>query len=237
MARSVLVTGGARGIGYAVATAFARAGDAVSVTYRGSEPPDGPPGWSWVSCDVKDGDSVDAAFSTVEQRQGPVEVLVANAGITRDGLMFRMSEDDFLDVIDTNLNGAFRVARRALAGMAELRRGRVVFLSSIAGSVGSAGQVNYAASKAGLVGMARSMARELGTRGVTVNVVAPGLIATDMTASLVGERRERLLAQVPLARMGSVEDVAAVVGWLASDAASYVTGAVLPVDGGLGMGH
>lgn len=234
MARSVLVTGGSRGIGLAVARAFAASGDAVAVTHRGGEPPDG---LFPVRCDVTDPDQVEAAFAAVEERQGPVEVLVANAGVTRDTLLLRMSESDWHDVVETNLAGAFRVARRAARGMLRLRRGRMVFVSSVVGLSGSAGQANYAASKAGLVGLARSIARELGSRGITANVVAPGFVETDMTAALPAQRREEVLGQIPLGRYASAEEVAGVVTWLASDAAGYVTGAVIPVDGGLGMGH
>jgi 3-oxoacyl-[acyl-carrier protein] reductase len=234
VARSVLVTGGNRGIGLAVARHFAAAGDAVAITYRSGEPPEGLFG---VRADVTENDSVAAAFDAVEEHQGPVEVLVANAGITRDTLVLRMTDDDFAAVLDTNLTGAFRVARRAAKGMLRLRRGRLVFISSVVGLSGSAGQANYAASKAGLVGLARSLARELGSRGITANVVAPGFVATDMTAALSDERRSEIVGQVPLGRYAQAEEVAAVVGFLASEAAAYVTGAVVPVDGGLGMGH
>ena len=232
--RSVLVTGGNRGIGLAIARAFAGDGDRVAVTYRSGPPPDGLLG---VRCDVTDTGEVEAAFGEVEQAQGPVEVLVANAGITRDQLVLRMSDEDFAAVLDTNLGGAFRVARRATKGMLRLRRGRLVFISSVVALLGGAGQVNYAASKAALVGLARSLARELGSRGITANVVAPGFIETDMTAGLPEERKKEILAAVPLGRYGSVEEVAGTVRFLASDAGAYVTGAVLPVDGGLGMGH
>lgn len=234
MSRSVLVTGGNRGIGLAIARAFTEAGDTVTITHRSGEPPDGLFG---VRCDVTDAGSVDAAFDEVEAAHGPVEVLVANAGITRDTLLLRMSEDDFADVIDTNLTGAFRVAKRAARGMLRARKGRVVFVSSVVGLLGSPGQVNYAASKAGLVGMARSMARELGSRGITANVVAPGFVESDMTAQLSEDRRKEILSGIPLARYASAEEVARVVRWVASDEAAYVTGAVIPVDGGLGMGH
>jgi 3-oxoacyl-[acyl-carrier protein] reductase len=234
MSRSVLVTGGNRGIGRAIAEAFVAAGDQVAVTHRSGEPPEGALG---VRCDVTDADSVDAAFAEVEQAHGPVEVLVANAGITRDTLLLRMSEDDWSSVIETNLTGSYRVAKRAAKGMLRLRRGRLVFISSVVGLLGSAGQVNYAASKAGLIGLARSLARELGSRSITANVVAPGFVETEMTAVLPQEQQEQYQSQIPLQRFASVEEVAAVVQWLASDAAGYVTGAVIPVDGGLGMGH
>lgn len=234
MSRSVLVTGGSRGIGLSIARAFADAGDKVAVTYRSGEPPDDMYG---VRCDVTDADQVDQAFADVEAQHGPVEVLVANAGITRDTLLMRMSEDDFAAVVDTNLAGAFRVARRAAKGMLRARSGRMVFISSVVGLTGSAGQANYAASKAGLVGLARSVARELGSRGITANVVAPGFVETDMTRSLDEKRRTEILGQVPLGRYASVDEVAGVVTFLASDAAAYITGAVIPVDGGLGMGH
>jgi 3-oxoacyl-[acyl-carrier protein] reductase len=232
--RSVLVTGGNRGIGLAIARSFAAAGDAVTVTSRSGEPPEGLAG---VHCDVTDDASVDAAFSSVEERQGPVEVLVANAGITRDTLLLRMTEDDFTTVVDTNLTGAFRVVRRAAKGMLRARRGRIVLVSSVVGLLGSPGQVNYAASKAGLVGMARSVARELGSRGITANVVAPGFVETDMTAALPETQQADYKGRIPLGRFCSPAEVAGVVRWLASDEAAYITGAVIPVDGGLGMGH
>ncbi|WP_053202375.1 beta-ketoacyl-ACP reductase [Jiangella muralis] len=234
MGRSVLVTGGNRGIGLAIARSFAQAGDDVTITYRSGEPPEGLTG---VRCDVTDSESVDAAFTEVEAAQGPVEVLVANAGITRDTLLLRMSESDFTDVVDTNLTGAFRVAKRAAKGMLRARKGRVVFISSVVGLLGSPGQMNYAASKAGLVGLARSMARELGSRNITANVVAPGFVESDMTAELTDARRKEILDGVPLGRYGSADEIARVVRWVASDDAAYVTGAVIPVDGGLGMGH
>jgi len=234
VSRSVLVTGGNRGIGKAIAEAFAADGDQVAVTYRSGEPPEG---FLGVRCDVTEPESVERAYAEVEAAQGPVEVLVANAGITRDGLMLRMSEEDWSAVLDTNLTGSFRVAKRAAKGMLRLRRGRIVFVSSVVGLLGSAGQVNYAASKAGLVGMARSLARELGSRSITANVVAPGFVETEMTAVLPDEKKAQYLAQIPLQRYASVDEVAAVVRWLASDAAGYITGAVIPVDGGLGMGH
>ncbi|MDH4160153.1 MAG: 3-oxoacyl-ACP reductase FabG [Actinomycetota bacterium] len=234
MPRSVLVTGGNRGIGLAIARRLAAAGDAVAVTYRSGEPPEG---LFAVRADVTDEASVMAAFDAVEEHQGPVEVLVANAGITRDTLVLRMSEDDFSSVLDTNLTGAFRVARRAAKGMLRLRRGRLIFISSVVGLSGSAGQANYAASKAGLVGLARSLARELGSRGITANVVAPGFVATDMTAELTEERQAEIVGQVPLGRYAQPDEVAGVVSFLAGEDAAYVTGAVVPVDGGLGMGH
>lgn len=234
MARSVLVTGGNRGIGLAIARAFAAQGDAVAVTYRSGEPPEGLFG---VRADVTDDASLDAAFAAVEAHQGPVDVLVANAGITRDTLVLRMTDDDFTTVLDTNLSGAFRVAKRAARGMLRKRSGRLVFIASVVGLSGSAGQTNYAASKAGLVGLARSLARELGSRGITANVVAPGFVETDMTAELSDERKAEIVGSVPLGRYATPEEVAGVVTFLAGDAAGYITGAVIPVDGGLGMGH
>ncbi|HSK25877.1 MAG TPA: 3-oxoacyl-[acyl-carrier-protein] reductase [Jiangellales bacterium] len=234
MGRSVLVTGGNRGIGLAIARAFAACGDDVTVTSRSGEAPDG---LAAVRCDVTDPESVEAAFTEVEARQGPVEVLVANAGITRDTLLLRMTDEDFTSVVDTNLTGAFRVARRAAKGMLRLRRGRIVLVSSVVGLLGSPGQVNYAASKAGLVGMARSIARELGSRNITANVVAPGFVETDMTAALPEQTQAEYKGRIPLGRFCSPEEVAGVVRWLAGDEAGYVTGAVIPVDGGLGMGH
>ena len=234
MGRSVLVTGGNRGIGLAIASAFAAQGDKVAVTHRGSGAPDGLFG---VVCDVTDSEQVDAAFDEVEKAHGPVEVLVANAGITDDTLLMRMSEDQFTRVIDANLTGSYRVAKRASRGMLRARWGRIVFISSVVGLMGSPGQVNYAASKAGLVGMARSISRELGSRNITANVVAPGFVATEMTEVLSDDRKKQILAQVPLNRYAGTDEVAAAVTFLASDAAGYITGAVLPVDGGLGMGH
>ena len=232
--RSVLVTGGNRGIGLAIARALAADGDRVAVTYRSGEPPEGLLG---VRCDVTDAGSVDAAFTELEEKQGPVEVLVANAGITRDQLMMRMSEEEFTAVVDANLTGSWRVAKRASKGMLRLRRGRVIFISSVVGLLGSAGQSNYAASKAGLVGLARSLARELGSRGITYNVVAPGFVETEMTAVLPAELQATYKSQIPLGRFCSVDEVARVVRFVASEDAAYITGAVLPVDGGLGMGH
>ena len=228
------MTGGNRGIGKAIAEAFVAAGDQVAITYRSGEPPEGVLG---VKCDVTDPEAVDAAFAEVEAAHGPVEILVANAGITKDTLVLRMSEDDWSDVIDTNLTGTFRLAKRAAKGMLRLRRGRIILISSVVGMLGSAGQVNYAASKAGLVGMARSLARELGSRAITTNVVAPGFVETDMTDVLTDDQKNAIKTQVPLGRYASTAEVASAVTWLASDGASYVTGAVIPVDGGLGMGH
>lgn len=231
MARSVLVTGGNRGIGLAIARELAAAGDAVAVTYRSGEPPEGLFG---VRCDVTSTADVEAAFDKVEAEHGPVEVLVANAGITRDTLLAMMKEETFTDVIDANLTGAFRVAKRAVRPMMKLKRGRVILVSSVVAMLGSAGQTNYAASKAGLIGFARSMAREYGSRGITVNVVAPGFVQTDMTADLDAEA---IVKNIPLGRQASPGEIARVVRFLAGDDASYITGAVIPVDGGLGMGH
>ena len=231
--RVVLVTGGNRGIGLACARAFAEAGDRVAVTTRGGAVD----GFVSVQCDVTDTAQVDAAFKEVEQQLGPVEVLVANAGVNRDGLLLTMSEDQFTSVIDANLTGAYRVTKRAARGMLKARSGRVILISSVVGLMGSAGQANYAASKAGLIGFARSLARELGSRSITVNVVAPGFVETDMTAQLPDDRRAAIVGQVPLARIAAPEEVAAVVRFLASPDAAYITGAVIPVDGGLGMGH
>jgi 3-oxoacyl-(acyl-carrier-protein) reductase len=234
MSRSVLVTGGNRGIGLAIARELAEAGDTVAVTYRSGEPPEGLFG---VRCDVTSATEVDAAFEKVEAEHGKVEVLVANAGITRDTLLAIMSEDDFTAVLDTNLTGAFRVAKRAVKGMMRRRTGRIVLVSSVVGLSGSAGQANYAASKAGLVGLARSLARELASRDITVNVVAPGFVDTDMTAVLSDDQKAAITATVPLGRVASPGEVAKTVRFLASDDAAYITGAVIPVDGGLGMGH
>jgi 3-oxoacyl-[acyl-carrier protein] reductase len=232
--RVVLVTGGSRGIGRGIAERLAKAGHRVAATFRSGEAPQEVVG---VPCDVTDPDQVEMAFSQVESALGNVEVLVANAGITRDTLMMRMSDEDWDQVIATNLTGAFRVARRAARPMIRARFGRIIFMSSVAGQMGSAGQVNYAASKSGLVGMARSLARELGSRGVTTNVVAPGFVETDMTAELGDDLVKKYAEQIPLGRFGSVDDIAGTVEFLASDAASYLTGALIPVDGGLGMGH
>ncbi len=233
--RTVLVTGGNRGIGLAIARSFAEAGDRVVVTHRSGEPPEGLDG---VRCDVTDSASVDAAFAEAEDRLGgPVEVLVANAGVTKDGLLMRMPDEDWDTVVDTNLAGAFRCARRASKGMIRLRRGRMVFISSVVGLYGGPGQANYAASKAGLVGLARSITRELGGRGITANVVAPGFIETDMTAALPEETQKTYKAAIPAGRFASPEEVAAAVRFLAGPDAAYVSGAVIPVDGGLGMGH
>jgi 3-oxoacyl-[acyl-carrier protein] reductase len=232
--RSVLVTGGNRGIGRAIAQAFADQGDKVAITYRSGQPPEG---FLAVRCDITEPGQVENAFAEIEEKHGPVEVLVANAGITKDTLMLRMGEDDWSDVIETNLTGSFRVAKRAAKGMLRLRRGRIVFVSSVVGLLGSAGQVNYAASKSGLVGMARSIARELGSRSITANVVAPGFVNTDMTDVLTDEQKETIKQQVPLGRYAEPNEVAGAVTWLASPDAAYVTGAVIPVDGGLGMGH
>jgi 3-oxoacyl-[acyl-carrier protein] reductase len=234
MSRSALVTGGNRGIGLAIARRLAADGDKVMITSRSGEDV---AGLSVARCDVRDLASVDAAFTAAEAAHGPVEVLVASAGITRDQLLALMSEDDFGAVLDTNLTGAYRVAKRAVRGMIRMRRGRIVFISSVVGLLGSGGQANYAASKAGLVGMARSLARELGTRSITVNVVAPGFVDTDMTAALPEDRKAGILASVPLGRLASADEVAAAVAFLASADAGYITGAIIPVDGGLGMGH
>ncbi len=234
MTRSVLVTGGNRGIGRAIAEAFIANGDQVAVTTRNGGAPEGALD---VRCDITDPAAVEAAFVQIEAAHGPVEVLVANAGITADTLVLRMSEEDWSSVIDTNLTGSFRLAKRATKGMLRLRRGRIIFISSVVGLLGSAGQVNYAASKAGLVGMARSLARELGSRSITANVVAPGFVETDMTSVLTDEQRTTIKTQVPLGRYAAPSEIASVVTWLAGDGAAYVTGAVIPVDGGLGMGH
>jgi NAD(P)-dependent dehydrogenase (short-subunit alcohol dehydrogenase family) len=232
--RTVLVTGGNRGIGRAIAHAFVERGDRVAVTHRGTGAPDGTLG---VTCDMTDGASIDAAFAAVEAELGGVEILVANAGMTEDTLLMRMTEEQFTRVLDTNLTGAWRCARRAATKMVRARWGRMIFMSSVVGLSGGAGQVNYAASKAGLVGMARSIAREIGSRNVTANVVTPGFVETDMTAVLSEELRASYLKQIPSGRMAQPEEIAAAVTWLASDDAAYINGAVIPVDGGLGMGH
>jgi NAD(P)-dependent dehydrogenase (short-subunit alcohol dehydrogenase family) len=232
--RSVLVTGGNRGIGLAISRRLAAAGDTVTVTSRSGEEI---PGLTVARCDVRDAAAVDEAFGVAESAHGPVEVLVANAGVTSDQLLALMSEDAFTSVIDTNLTGAYRVARRAVRPMIRLRRGRIIFISSVVGLLGSAGQANYAASKAGLIGMARSLARELGSRNITVNVVAPGFADTDMTAELSQDRKKAIVASVPLGRTATADEVAGVVQFLAGPDAAYITGAVIPVDGGLGMGH
>jgi beta-ketoacyl ACP reductase len=232
--RSVLVTGGNRGIGLAIARAFAAQGDDVAVTYRGKPPPEDLFG---VRCDVTDTDQVDSAFKEVEEKHGHVEVLVSNAGITDDTLLMRMSDEQFTKVLDANLTGAFRVAKRATRAMLKARWGRMIFISSVVGMTGGPGQVNYAASKAGLIGVARSITRELGGRNITANVITPGFIATDMTAAVTEERKQSVLASVPSGRYGQPDEVAAAATFLASDAAAYISGAVLPVDGGLGMGH
>ncbi|MFY1650762.1 beta-ketoacyl-ACP reductase [Solwaraspora sp. WMMB762] len=235
MARTVLVTGGNRGIGLAIAQAFAKQGDRVAVTYRSGF--DEQAGLFGVRCDVTDADSVDQAFSAVEAELGPVEVLVANAGVTDDTLLLRMSEEQFTSVLDTNLTGAYRCAKRASTKMLRARWGRLIFISSVVGLLGSPGQVNYAASKAGLVGMARSITRELGGRNITANVVAPGYVETDMTAALPEERKAEYRKAIPAGRFATADEVAAAVTWLAGDSAGYICGAVIPVDGGLGMGH
>ena len=232
--RTVLVTGGNRGIGYAIAEEFLAQGHRVAVTARSGE---GPAGALTVRADVTDAASVDAAFTRVEAELGPVEVVVANAGITKDTLLMRMSDEEFDSVVETNLGGAFRVVKRASKGMLKARWGRIVLISSVVGLYGSAGQVNYAASKAGLVGMARSITRELGARGITANVVAPGFIETDMTAALPEAQQAEYKRNIPAGRFASPNEVARVVAWVAGDDAGYVSGAVIPVDGGLGMGH
>ncbi|UQN13727.1 beta-ketoacyl-ACP reductase [Gulosibacter sp. ACHW.36C] len=233
--RTVLVTGGNRGIGRAIAEEFLAAGHRVAVTSRSGE--GGPEGALTVAADVTDAASIDEAFTKVEAEYGPVEVLVANAGITKDTLLLRMSEDDFADVIDTNLTGAFRVIKRATKGLLRAKWGRVVLISSVVGLYGSPGQINYAASKSGLVGIARSLTRELGSRGITANVVAPGFIETEMTAVLPEATQKQYLSTIPAGRFGEVSEIAKTVRWLAGDDAGYISGAVIPVDGGLGMGH
>lgn len=232
--RTVLVTGGNRGIGFAIAEEFVALGHRVAVTTRSGE---GPAGSLTVRADVTDAASVDAAFGQVEAELGPVEVLVANAGITRDTLLLRMTEEDFTSVVDTNLSGAFRVVKRASKGMLKVRYGRIVLVSSVVGLLGSAGQVNYSASKSGLVGLARSVTRELGSRGITANVVAPGFIETDMTAQLPEAQQDTYRKSIPAGRFATAGEVAKVVAWIAGDEAGYISGAIIPVDGGLGMGH
>ncbi len=233
--RNVLVTGGNRGIGSAIAAAFVQNGDRVAITSRNGE---GPDGVTAVRCDVTSSEQVDAAFAEAEELfGGPIEIVVANAGITHDTLLMRMSDDDFTSVVDTNLAGAFRCARRASKGMLKLRRGRIIFISSVVGLYGAPGQANYAASKAGLVGLARSITRELGKRGITANVVAPGFVDTDMTRGLPQKQQAEYKAAIPVGRFAQPDDVARVVRFIASDDAAYISGAVIPVDGGLGMGH
>lgn len=232
--KTVLVTGGNRGIGYAIATAFKEAGHNVAITYRSGEPPQE---FFSVQADVTDSSSIDAAFKEIEAEFGPVEVLVANAGITKDTLLMRMKEEDFTSVIDTNLTGSFRVVQRATKGMLKLKRGRIILISSVVGLYGGMGQVNYSASKAALVGMARSITRELGSRNITANVVAPGFINTEMTDVLAEDIKKQYQDSIPAKRFAEPEEVAQVVRWLATDEAAYISGAVIPVDGGLGMGH
>ena len=232
--RVVLITGGSRGIGLATAQRFRALGDRVAITYNSSPPPEG---FFAVKCDVTSSADVDDAFKAVEQHFGPVEILVSNAGMTKDMLLLRMSENDFSEVIDANLTAAYRVAKRAAQGMLKARKGRIIFVSSVVGLLGSAGQTNYSASKSGLVGLARSIARELGSRSITANVVAPGPVATDMLAALSEDRREALTAAVPLGRLASPDEIAGTIAFLASADAAFITGAIIPVDGGLGMGH
>ena len=232
--RVVLITGGSRGIGLATAQRFRALGDRVAITYNSSPPPEG---FFAVKCDVTSSADVDDAFKAVEQHFGPVEILVSNAGMTKDMLLLRMSEDDFTEVIDANLTAEYRVAKRAAQGMLKARKGRIIFVSSVVGLLGSAGQANYSASKSGLVGLARSIARELGSRSITANVVAPGPVATDMLAALSEDRREALTAAVPLGRLASPDEIAGTIAFLASADAAFITGAIIPVDGGLGMGH
>jgi len=229
-----LVTGGNRGIGLAIAQSLQADGHHVVVTYRSG---DAPSGFSAVQMDVTSSESVDAAFVEIESKWGLPEIIVANAGITKDGLVMRMSDEDFENVINANLTGAFRVARRATKGLLKLKRGRLIFIGSVVGGVGAAGQVNYSASKSGLLGMARSFAREIGSRGITANVIAPGFVETDMTAALDEKRRTEIAASVPLGRFCSADEIAKVVSFIASPASGYITGALIPVDGGLGMGH
>jgi 3-oxoacyl-[acyl-carrier protein] reductase len=230
----VLITGGSKGIGLACAKAFDALGDKVAITYNSTPPP---PEFFGVKCDVTDAAQVDAAFAAVEEHFGTVEILVSNAGVTKDTLLLRMKEADFTEVIDANLTAAFRVVKRATPGMLKARSGRIILMSSVVGLLGSAGQANYAASKAGLIGFARSLARELGSRSITVNVVAPGPVETDMTAALTADQLQTITSSVPLQRMATPQEIAGVVTFLASQPAAYITGAVIPVDGGLGMGH
>ena len=234
MSRVVLITGGSKGIGLACAQHFASLGDKVAITYNSTKPSDD---FFSVKCDVTSQADVDLAFAAVEEKFGTVQVLVSNAGITKDLLLLRMSENDFASVIDANLTGAYRVCKRATQGMLRARSGRIILMSSVVGLLGSAGQANYAASKSGLVGLARSLARELGSRSITVNVVAPGPVETDMTAALTEEQRSKMIDAVPLGRTATPQEIAGVVAFLASSDAAYITGAVIPVDGGLGMGH
>ncbi len=234
MSRVVLITGGSKGIGLACAQHFASLGDKVAITYNSTKPT---ADFFAIKCDVTSPVEVDAAFAAVEEKFGAVQVLVSNAGITKDLLLLRMSETDFTSVIDANLSGAYRVCKRATQGMLRAKSGRIILMSSVVGLLGSAGQANYSASKAGLVGLARSLARELGSRSITVNVVAPGPVETDMTAALTDEQRARMIDAVPLGRIATPQEIAAAVAFLASQDAAYITGAVIPVDGGLGMGH
>ena len=234
MSRVVLITGGSKGIGLACAQHFVSLGDKVAITYNSTKPSDD---FFSVKCDVTSQADVDLAFAAVEEKFGTVQVLVSNAGITKDLLLLRMSENDFVSVIDANLTGAYRVCKRATQGMLRARSGRIILMSSVVGLLGSAGQANYAASKSGLVGLARSLARELGSRSITVNVVAPGPVETDMTAALTEEQRTKMIDAVPLGRTATPQEIAGVVAFLASSDAAYITGAVIPVDGGLGMGH
>jgi 3-oxoacyl-[acyl-carrier protein] reductase len=234
MSRVVLITGGSKGIGLACAQHFASLGDKVAITYNSTKPTND---FFAVKCDVTSQVEVDAAFAAVEEKFGTVQVLVSNAGVTKDLLLLRMGENDFTSVIDANLTGAYRVCKRATQGMLRARSGRIILMSSVVGLLGSAGQANYAASKSGLVGLARSLARELGSRSITVNVVAPGPVETDMTAALTDEQRAKMIGAVPLGRTATPQEIAGVVAFLASQDAAYITGAVIPVDGGLGMGH
>lgn len=229
-----LVTGANRGIGLAIATSLSKDGFHVVVGSRSGK---ATPGFDCVQLDVSSSQSIEDAFTSIEKKWGIPEVIICNAGITKDALVMRMSDQDFSEVVDTNLTGAFRVAKRATKGLLKLKRGRLIFISSVVGLLGSAGQVNYAASKSGLIGMARSFARELGSRGITANVIAPGFVETDMTADLDEKRRSEIAASIPLARFSNVQEIADAVSFIASDKAAYITGAIIPVDGGLGMGH